>query len=248
MKVKLLLIFSLLTYQFSFSQNQELLQGKVLNQNLPIQGVDIINFITKVQTTSDQFGNFSIAAKNNDLLVFISKNYELKRLLVNQKLYDKNSFSVILNLKPEELNEVVVTKMKSVKIGADKTYEQGKIDDIDVEKRGKKLRTGVYDGTIENGPDIMRIGGMILGLFIKEKEDPKEKGTDVEFSVLAKNTYDQKFYLQKLKLKPEQIELFLQFCDADPKSKTLIEHSNILSMMDFLMVKNTEFKKLAPLK
>jgi hypothetical protein len=244
MKVKLLLALSILTSQFCFSQNEELLQGKVVNQNRPIKDVDIINFNTKVQTTSDQFGNFSIAAKKNDLLVFISKNYEVKRLLINPNLFDNNSFSVVLNLKPEELKEVVITKMPSIKLSIDKGYEQGKLDDIDVEKRGKKLRTGVYDGTIENGADIMRIGGMILGLLIKDKKAPKEKDPDIEFAVLAKNTCNQKFYLEKLKLKPEEIELFLQFCDVDPKSKILIEHSNILSMMDFLTVKNIEFQKL----
>jgi hypothetical protein len=66
----------------------------------------------------------------------------------------------------------------------------------------------------------MRIGGMILYLFVKEKEPTKEKGPNVEFVVLAKNTCNQKNYLEKLKLKTEEIDLFLQFCDVDPKSNT----------------------------
>jgi hypothetical protein len=244
MKVKLLLTLSILTSQFCFSQNEELLKGKVVNQNRPIKDVDIINFNTKVQTTSDQFGNFSIAAKKNDLLVFISKNYDVKRLIINPNLFDNNSFSVALNLKPEELKEVVIAKMPSIKLSIDKSYEQGKLDDLEVKKRGEKLRTGVYDGTTENGPDLIRIGGMIRGLFIKDKEPSKEKAPYIEFAVLAKSTCNQIFYLEKLKLKPDEIDLFLQFCDADPKSKTLIEHNNILSMMDFLTVKNIEFQKL----
>src|SRR6478609_7566599 len=107
MKVKLLSTLFLLAGQFSFSQNEEVIQGKVLNQNLPVQGVDVINFNTKTQTITDQKGDFSIKAKTNDLLVFISKDYELKRLLVNQQLSDKKVFTVVLNLKPEELKEVV---------------------------------------------------------------------------------------------------------------------------------------------
>jgi hypothetical protein len=85
---------------------------------------------------------------------------------------------------------------------------------------------------------------MVLGLFIKEKEPEKEALPEIEFATLAKNTCDQKFYLEKLKLKPEEIDLFLQFCDADPKSKKLIENTNVLSMMDFLSAKNIEFQKL----
>jgi hypothetical protein len=244
MKVKLLSSLFLLSCQFSFSQNKELLQGTVFNQNKPIPSVEVINFNTKAQTTTDQKGNFSIVVKMDDLLVFISKDYELKKLVINQKHYDKNNFLVYLNLKPEELKEVVITKMASIKLSTDLGYEQKKLDDIDVEKRGRKLRTGVYDGTIENGPDLMRIGGMFFGLFIKEKESRKETKPDIEFAVLAKNTCDKKFYLEKLKLKPEEIDLFLQFCDADPISKTLIEHNNLLSMMDFLSAKNIEFQKL----
>lgn len=242
MKVELLILF-LFFSPFSFSQNQELLQGKVFNQNLPIKGVDVINYTTKAQTTSDQFGDFSIAAKTNDLLIFITKNYELKRLVVNQKLYSNNSFTVVLNLKPEELKEVVITKIPSIKLSADKGYEQGKLDDIDVEKRGKKLRTGVYDGTIENGAYLLRIGEMILGLFIKEKEAPVPKAPKIEFTVLAKSICKEQFYLEKLKLKPDQIDLFLQFCNEDPKAKIITSENNELSMMDFLTVKNIEFKK-----
>ena len=244
MKVKLLLTFSLLTSQFGFSQSEELLKGKVINQNRSIQGVDIINFNTKVQTISDVFGNFSIVAKKNDLLVFISKDYEIKKLVINPDLFDNNSFSVILNLKPEELKEVVITKTSNIKLSKDLEYEQTKLDEIEVDKRGKKLRTGVYDGTMENGADIMRIGGMILGLFIKEKEASKEKPPEIEFAVLAKNTCDQKFYLETLKLKHEEIDLFLQYCDLDPKSKKIMEHNNVLSMMDFLTLKNREFHNL----
>lgn len=247
MKVKLLLLLSLLASQFCFSQNVELLQGKVLNQNLPVPSVDVINFNTKAQTTTDQFGNFFIAAKTDDLLVFISKNYELKKLIVNQKFYDKNIFLVYLNLKPEELKEVVIAKIPSIKLSNDKGYEQKKLDEIALDKAARAPKTGIYSGTIENGPDLMRIGGMLFGLFIKEKEEKEKKEKtlpEIEFATLAKNLCNEKFYIEKLKLAQDEIDLFLQFCDVDPKSKELISHHNQLSMMDFLMTKNIEFQKL----
>ncbi len=246
MSLKLRLVFFLSIFQFSICQSQELIHGKVLNQNLPVKDVEIINFNTKVQTNSDHFGNFSIAANTNDLLVFIAKDYYLKRVVVNEKFQDKNSFSVILDLKAEELKEVVVTKMKSITLSKDQKYEQAKLDNIDVEKRGSKLNTGVYDGSIANGLDIPRILGMIVGLFAKDGQKSKEALPEIVFAVKAKEMYAQKFYLEQLKLKPEEIELFLQFCDVDPKSKGIVEENNRLSMMDFLYIKNNEFKKLAP--
>ena len=46
------------------------------------------------------------------------------------------------------------------------------------------------------------------------------------------------------KLRPEEKELFIEFCDADPRSKTILEHNNVLTTMDFLYAKNEMFKKL----
>jgi hypothetical protein len=59
---------------------------------------------------------------------------------------------------------------------------------------------------------------MILGLF-KERRSQKTV-PEIDFSG-KKNSCNQKFYLETLKLKANEIELFLQFCEADPKSKKL---------------------------
>jgi hypothetical protein len=123
--------------------------------------------------------------------------------------------------------------------------EEGKLDKMALDKAASTPKVlGVYTGRIENGMDIMRIGGKILGLFIKEKEAAKKEGILIDFTSLAKSSCDKKFYLETLHLKREQIDLFLQFCDADPKSKLISENANILSVMDFLSTKNIEFKKL----
>ncbi|TDD76375.1 hypothetical protein [Flavobacterium caseinilyticum] len=229
--------------QSGFSQTEKLINGKVFYEQFPVEKVEVVNFISKKITITNAAGEFSILVKAGDELIFISKNHDIKKIILDQKTIDKNNLIISLILKPEELKEVVVTKMPSIKLSTDKAYEQGKLDQYAVEKAARSLKTGVYNGSIENGMDLMRIGGMILKLFIKEKEVVKET-PQIEFKQLAKSSCDEKFYTETLKLKPDQIELFLQFCDADPKSKTLLENSNVLSMMDFLSTKNIEFKKL----
>ncbi|MBG6109366.1 hypothetical protein H4V97_001705 [Flavobacterium sp. CG_23.5] len=245
MKIKLLSTLLLLTCQLGFCQTEKTLKGKIYFENSIVPDVEVINANTKKLTVSDGNGNFSIVAKAKDLLVFISKKYELQKILLEKETLDKAFFSVFLSLKPEQLKEVVVTKMPSLQLSKDKNWEQGKLDKLALEKAVRTPKIlGMNNGTIENGMDFMRIGGMILGLFKKEKEEVKKQVPQIEFTALARNTCDQKFYLQTLKLKPEEIALFLQFCDADPKSRLLVENSNILSMMDFLSTKNIEFKKL----
>lgn len=245
MNIKLLSTLLLFTCQVSFSQTEKTLKGKVFFENSSIPDVEVINANYKKMTVSDANGNFSIEAKANDLLLFISKKYEIKRVLIEKETLDKAIFTVFLNLKPEQLDEVVVTKMPSIKLSTDKAYEQGKLDKLAIDKAAKTLKNpGVYQGTIPNGMDFMRIGGMILGLFKKEKEEVPENKAKIQFKELAKSTCDTKFYLQTLKLKSDQIDLFLEFCDADPKSNTIAEGNNVLSVMDFLFAKNIEFKKL----
>jgi hypothetical protein len=236
----LLLVFA---FQSSISQTEKLMNGKVFYEQFPVEKVEVVNFSSKKVSITNLAGEFSLVVKAGDELIFISKNHDIKKIVIDQKTIDKNNLLISLLLKPEELEEVVITQIPSIKLGTDKAYEQGKIDQLAVEKSARSLKTGVYNGSIENGMDLMRIGGMILKLFVKEKEVVKET-PQIEFIALAKGTCDEKFYLQTLKLKPDQIELFLEFCDADPKSKTVAESNNVLTVMDFLFAKNVEFKKL----
>lgn len=243
--IKNYLFVSLLffVFQSSLSQTEKLINGKVLHEQFPVEKVEVANFSSKKVAVTNAAGEFSIMAKAGDELIFISKDHDIKKIVIDQKTIDKNKLIISLILKPEELKEVVIRKIPSIKLGTDKAYEQGKLDQLAVEKSARSLKTGVYNGSIENGMDLMRIGGMILKLFIKEKEVVKET-PQIEFKSLARNSCDQKFYLQTLKLKPDEIDLFLEFCDADPKSKIVAQSNNVLTVMDFLFAKNIEFKKL----
>jgi hypothetical protein len=240
MKNILSVILFLFLFQFSFSQTEKLIQGRVLSGDFPVQGIEIVNLVTEKNTTTDSNGRFSILVKADDMLVFISEKYDYKRLFLDKEFLDKNNFIISLTRKPEQLEEVVVTK---VSLNSQGFFSQEVADEIKLEK-GKYRNRTIYDGTIENGADLKRIGGMILDLFIKKKEDNKESVSIIEFKELAKTNYPQTFFTDTLKLKPEEVALFLEFCDADPKSKVVLENANSLSLMDFLLTKNIEFKKL----
>jgi hypothetical protein len=240
MKNKHCVILFLFLFQFSYSQTEKLIQGRVLCDDFPLQGIEIINLITEKTTKTDTNGRFSILVKADDMLVFVSEKYDYKRLFLEKEFLDKNNFTILLTRKPEQLEEVVVTK---VALGSNGLFSQEVADEIKLEK-GKYRNRTIYDGTIENGADLMRIGGMILDLFIKKKEDNKESVSKIEFKELAKTNYPETFFIDTLKLKPEEVALYLEFCDADPKSKIILENANSLSLMDFLLTKNVEFKKL----
>lgn len=244
MKVKLLVALFFVYGQFCFSQT---VKGKVVFNNYAIPNIEIVNSTSKSFTTSDTNGFFSITVKPNDLLVFVAKGYEIKSLTITSKMINENNLEITLVLKAEELKEIFINNKPSIKLGTDTKWEQRQIDQHTLEKNAQRLNvTGVSSHTIENGMDFMRIGKMIGSLFKREKDlvHNTKNNLKTNFIAEAKNNFETTFFTETLKLKPEQIDLFLQFCDSDPKTKTLIQDSNALAMMEFLLEKNTAFKKL----
>ena len=249
MKVKLFTVLFLIVCQFSFSQTAKLLKGVVSYDGFLLQDVDVINKTSEETAKTNEKGEFVINAKANDSLLFYRKNFYLKRLKVYKAQFEQNNLSVFMLVKAEELDEVVVERVESMSLKGSKGYEQSKLDEYATEKFDNREGHQVMrNGTFVNGLNFVSIFKKISGLFAKEKEPAKKFSPEIEFATVVKNTCDQKFFIETLKLKPEEINLFLQFCDTDTKSKSLIKSYNVLSMMDFLTEKNKEFKKLSTLK
>ena len=244
MKIKLLSTLLFLIYQLGIAQTNSTLKGQIYFVNNAVSQVEIINSTTKTLVVSDANGGFSIAAKPNDLLIFISKNYEIKKITVSSKLLAEGFIKVTLNQKIEELKEVLVNNNPSIKLSKDAKWEQGKLDQLALQKAASSIKNpGVYNGSIENGMNFMRIGKMILGLFKKEKDTLIKQSPHLSFIEAAKAKCEQDFFTQTLQLKPEQISAFLEFCDKDPKSKLIAEDQNVLTLMEFMSGKILYFTK-----
>lgn len=233
MKVKLLTTISFFTYQLSTSQTEKLLHGKVFSENILLKNVEVINKTSKISTKTNEAGEFSILVAPKDSLIFFSKNYFFKRLKISYENINQNNIVVNMIPRPEELDEVVVKNIIFPHVGpAD--------ENSTVVPRSRIDHTGVYNGSIANGMDFVAI----FNLFRKKDKRPKHKFKELNFKELADATVPLAFFSNQLKLTPEEKDLFLQFCDADPQSKVLVQQKNLLFTMDFLYTKNIEFQKL----
>lgn len=237
MKVKLLTTISFFTYQLTISQTEKLLSGKVIDQNYPLKGIEVINKTAKTSTRTNELGEFLILINPKDSLLFFHKDYFFSRLKVTSEQIQTNNLVVKMVLKPEELEEVVITKIKFDKIKSNR-------NSLIVPYSPLQSATGVYMGNIPGGINLIAAGSMIVDLFKKDKEEPKKKTPEISFKDLIETTCSEDYFIKDLKLKPEEKELFIQFCDADPQSKILVQQKNLLYTMDFLYKKNEEFKKL----
>lgn len=244
MKSNFLIAIFILISHFSYSQTHKLLRGKVMSERFLLQNVDVINKTKEINTKTNEKGEFILAADVNDSILFYDKDYQLKRIKLSFEDLETNNIIIAIDKKPEELKEVVIRKI-DVDWKFDKKWEQIKRDEAAVYKQSKQLKNpGVYDGTITNGMDFVKIGKMLFGDLFKGK---KIKADNPEaFKEMVTTNFDENFFTETLQLKKTEIDSFLTFCNFDPESKKIIQdkNSNSLILMNYLYEKSIEFKKI----
>jgi hypothetical protein len=203
--------------------------------NLPINNVEVINISSKEVINTNIEGVFEIKATKGNWITFYHKNYDTVKIYVDS-LFDFNkSLDIQLFEKSIKIEEVLVEKkqpfLKGMKYG---------MPVIPYNKPSVHFN----DGSIPNGMDFIAIGKMIIGLFKnKDKIHIKEK-EPVEFIAFTNQSYTTDFLASSLKLKLEEIEEFLNFCSFDPKAKEAVQNSDKMTLLQFLISKSEEYKKV----
>ena len=85
---------------------------------------------------------------------------------------------------------------------------------------------------------------MVSKVFKKNLDEKAGLNSQVDFSDVVSKGLDRYFFTNTLKLKSEEIGLFLDYCENDPKSKNLLKEEDEFLLIDFLITKNEEFKRI----
>lgn len=105
-KISLIALLSLLIP--IFASGQDVLKGKVTdNAGIELPGVSVVIKGTKVSTTSNANGNFSITASNGQTLVFSFLGFKNKEILVKSNQF----ITLTMDEDTKNLSEVVVTAL-----------------------------------------------------------------------------------------------------------------------------------------
>lgn len=240
MKLKLLLSFLLFTFLYCFAQPQKTINGTVVCNEIALEKIDVVNLISKKSSTTDSQGNFSIEAKVGDELFVLSNDYYDIKISLTKEDFKLEKFIINLSKKPIELDEVTINKVEknSIKVSPEE-IRMAKIAKF--ENSPKVL--GVYTGEMPYGVDF-------VGLFKKifksnKKKDKEETPKFASFKEYALSVFDLKeFFYIKLNLKPEELDLFMAYCENGITYREIMKNGNPLETMGFLISKNEEFKKL----
>jgi len=226
----------------SYSQPEKLFHEKVSYQGRDQKNVDVINFATKKITYTSISGEFDINAKVGDALILMSENFSDQKYVLTSEDVAQGSVLIKLIEKPIALDEVEIKLVKDLKI-ATVSYNDIKMTKIEKEQARPK-NNDVYTGEIVNGVDFVQIGKMIGKLFKNKNPKAKNPEEKMTFKAYAQANFNPSFFSNTLKLKPEEMSRFIDYCEADPKSKAAIQSNDELTILEFLLAKKAEFNKL----
>lgn len=218
------------------AQKTERLLGTISSNGAVLPKVEVVNETKKTIVLSEQNGRFSIDVSENDVLYFLSKKCVDTKIVVSKSVLDNADWKIDLQTKTIDLDEVEIVSQK--KMGVKVSYAD--ITNVQLAKEAARPQNGIYTGQIKQGMDFIQIGRMIGKLFKKKKIEVIE----IDFKKSIKANFETMFFLKTMNLKVEQINLFLEFCDADPKAKEVVKTNDVLTVMDFLLAKRMAFRKL----
>lgn len=245
MKNKLGVFVVCLFCQIMFGQNgtRKSLHGQVTNKSLAIESGYVMNINAKSRTFIGPGGLFDILAQPKDTLLFTGIAFQSKKIVLTEKDCSQILFSVSLDLVSNELKEVLVRKDLKVKSLDSNTQKYVDMQFEDDRQSTAKNTVMYSDQTIKYGTDFVRIFKDVKKLLSKNNEK-EEVISDIAFVEYSKANFKPDFYTKTLGLKPDEVDLFLMFCSNDPESKRHLNEDQKFELIDFLINKNAEFKKV----
>lgn len=263
MKSKVLIFLMLLSLTVTAQDvNRVLFRGIVVADSLDVENIVVRNITSKRITITDNKGNFSLFVKEKDTLVFSAIAFNSSVLIINKShLENENEIVKIrLSVKVNELDEVVVRPYTLTgNLEADSKNLKIKTVDVDEKKidfsnpypKYNKVDNSLAQITPGSGNSFSAIDFVALGKKAykavfnpKPKEKKIEYVTEKIFSEGVKEKFDSQFFTETLKLKPEEIDLFLAYCDdTTPDSRALLNPKKEFELIDFLQKKSEEYHK-----
>lgn len=249
MKKVLGILILFLGCQLCFGQvlTRKTVYGKVVNDSVAIENGLVFNVNAKTGVAIDNKGFFSILGKVKDTLVFSSLGFKTKKIVLSQADISSSFLRIKLNAVANQLLAVVVYAKNGPHPEFGNT--QGIVDTQYYDDKQSSpdnilmIPTGTGD---PNAMDCIRVYNMIFKNLFKNNPDKSDLVSDVGFTKVAMQNISYSFFTDKLKLKEDQVGLFLLFCENDPKSKTFVNTtSQEFEIMDFLYAKNSEFRNIA---
>ena len=234
------ILFFIFITQLTYSQDRQLIQGKVIYRNIDVPAANVINNTDQSSTITNDQGEFEIFAKEGDEIIFSSVQYIIRTVRVNKEILKNKRLVVQINERVRELDEVVITPDDTQKF-LDLKEEQFKGFDYVADKSTKIQNVLTDNRQVVNGLNFVNIF-KLLSTIVDSKSDV-EKLNIVPSEVLP-YILEENFFSDVLKLETFEINDFLFNLDSDEMMKSLILEKNQFLVIDYLINKADSYKDL----
>jgi len=203
--------------QIGFGQKTDvkLLVGKVQEQSTSVEGVNIINNATQAATVSDADGNFSIAVREGDVLVFSAVNLDPVQRRISAEDLIVTVLVVKMTAKEVELKEVIVNENANITA-----------ENLGIIPYGQKKYTPaerkVYTAT---STSIDKLLNKISGRTAMLKKEVNVEKKEALFRKLE-YLFDENYYTNRLKIPVDYIKGFQLFCVDDAEFAVSLNTKN----------------------
>ena len=203
MKNNLIVLFVFLGQcHFLIAQNnvEKMIIGTVVLDSTKLEGISVINCMNKMMAVSDEYGCFTILAKEGDILNFSGIDYKYLKRYVYRYEYKDGTMIVDMVFNSVELDEVVINKSPNITA-----------ENLGIIPGGQIKFTPQERKLYSNSGGIMGLYSSLSGErhFLKMNVEVEKK----EF-LMKKMGYlvEDKYYIKKLKIPQEFIKGFQYYC------------------------------------
>ena len=229
-------LFLIFIFQFGFSQERELIKGKVIYRNIDVPAANVVNNTSQNSTITNENGEFEILARVNDEIIFSSVQYIIRTVRVNDEIMKNKRLTVQINQRVRELDEVVITPDDTEKF-LDLKEEQFKGFDYLADKSTRIQNVLTDDRQVVNGLNFVNI-------FNASDSKSEEEKLNISPSEVLPYILDDNFFSDILNLEPFETSDFLYKLDSDQKLKNLILEKNQFLVIDYLLKEVEIYKAL----
>lgn len=267
---KFLQTICILFFVFSFSQEKEreVLRGKIISDSMEVENITVLNVSTQIGAISDVDGYFSIKARAKDTLVFQGLAYVSQKYILTESDFLVDNFKIKLDVKVNELDEVVVTPNSLtgiLEVDTEKINVYGlNMAGIDISKlapddvRNSKSINPAVDSNFSSLRGINF--GLLLDMFTSKERKERKKQERIEKhekeqwqrEVMAKsfyehlmNRYSHNFFITNLNVNNQEIISFVSFAEPNDFSlmAEMLKYENEIQLVEYLVKKSEEFNR-----
>lgn len=224
-------------------------QGRIFNNDTPLEGVIITNTTRQLTVYSEREGYFEVEASQGDTILFRSNFYTGKTLVISKEHLLKPQV-IELYSNDIDLEEVVVSKELQPNKFEAITYSKdlNVIIQEDIKKHPEKYAPAAAN----YGVNFVAIIRTLARIFKRREKDIQKtekylSADDLDSLILHHDLINRELLVNQLHIEPEHHPLFFQFLEMQNIPFSLLKRENKLELLDLILMKGKLFKSFLEL-